>query len=294
MLSFVGLLRMNRLSCIVALGLVLASGGAQAQLLPGFNFDSRQFRIEQLSENHLRLIGEVEIDGDGYQFFADRVDLFTDESRLVATGNVVYSADGGRVAADRVEFDTAQLTAVFYNASGSVNLGDEVERSMFGTQEPDMLFYGEMIEKLGPRTYRITKGGFTSCIQPTPRWHVTASSLTLNLNSYALLRNSVLKVKGVPVFYLPILYYPIQDDDRATGLLMPTYGTSTFRGQSLSNAFFWAIGRSHDATFLHDWFTQTGQGTGAEYRYVLGRGSQGRVRTYFLNERADYTLAGRS
>ena len=277
---------MNRLSCIVALGLVLASGGAQAQLLPGFNFDSRQFRIEQLSENHLRLIGEVEIDGDGYQFFADRVDLFTDESRLVATGNVVYSADGGRVAADRVEFDTAQLTAVFYNASGSVNLGDEVERSMFGTQEPDMLFYGEMIEKLGPRTYRITKGGFTSCIQPTPRWHVTASSLTLNLNSYALLRNSVLKVKGVPVFYLPILYYPIQDDDRATGLLMPTYGTSTFRGQSLSNAFFWAIGRSHDATFLHDWFTQTGQGTGAEYRYVLGRGSQGRVRTYFLNERA--------
>ena len=242
--------------------------------------------IEQLSENHLRLIGEVEIDGDGYQFYADQVDLFTDESRLVAVGNVVYSADGGRVAADRVEFDTAELTAVFYNASGSVNLGDEVERSMFGTQEPDMLFYGETIEKLGPRTYRITKGGFTSCIQPTPRWQVTASSLTLNLNSYALLRNSVLEVKGVPVFYLPVMYFPIQDDNRATGLLMPTYGTSTFWGQSLSNAFFWAIGRSHDATLFHDWFTQTGQGTGAEYRYLLGTGSQGQVRTYFLNERA--------
>ena len=28
------------------------------------------------------------------------------------------------------------------------------------------------------------------------------------------------------------------------------------RGQAISNAFFWAIDRSHDATFFHDWFTQ--------------------------------------
>ena len=32
----------------------------------------------------------------------------------------------------------------------------------------------------------------------------------------------------MPVLYLPAIYYPIQDDDRATGFLMPTYGTSTF------------------------------------------------------------------
>ena len=89
---------------------------------------------------------------------------------------------------------------------------------------------------------------------------MTASTVTLNLDNYALLRNSILSVKGVPVFYLPIMYYPIQEDGRATGLLIPTYGASTFRGQSLSNAFFWAINRSHDATLFHDWFTQTGQG----------------------------------
>ena len=29
------------------------------------------------------------------------------------------------------------------------------------------------------------------------------------------------------MFYLPMLYYPIQDDDRATGFLIPTYGAST-------------------------------------------------------------------
>ena len=54
----------------------------------------------------------------------------------------------------------------------------------------------------------------------------------MNLHDYALLNNAVIRVKDVPVFYLPVMYYPIQDDDRATGFLLPTYGRSTYRGQS--------------------------------------------------------------
>ena len=260
---------------------------ADAQF-PGLPFDSRQFTFDVLSENHLRLTGEVELEGpDGaWQFYADQVDIFTDESLLVAVGNVVYVGDGARLAADRAEINTEDLTGVFYNAAGSVNIGEEeIEPSMFGTQEPDMYFYGEQIEKRGPRTYHLAKGGFTSCIQPTPRWEMKSSAFTINLDDYVFLKNTVLHVKGVPVFYLPALYYPIQDDGRATGLLMPLYGASTYRGTSLSNAFFWALGRSQDVTFYHDWFTQTGQGSGAEYRYVQGPGSQGFMRTYFLNEK---------
>ena len=278
---------MMRAAVVLATLLTVALGmapSAWAQLFPGLPFDSRQFTFEVLSDNHLRLTGEVELEGDGWEFYADQVDLFTDESRLDAVGNVVYVGEGARLAAERAEINTEDLTGIFYSASGSVNMGEEVEHSMFGSQEPDMYFYGETIEKVGPRTYRLSKGGFTSCIQPTPRWELTSNSFTINLDDYALLRNTVLKVKGVPVFYLPIMYYPIQEDGRATGFLMPTYGTSTYRGSSLSNAFFWALGRSHDATFLHDWFTSRGQGSGAEYRYVRDRGSQGNLRTYFLNE----------
>ena len=285
---------MIRLACIVCLWLACAPGDVQAQLLPALPFNSRQFRIEQLGDNHVRLTGEVEITEDDYRFFADQVDVYVDESRLVAVGNVVYAGnDGARVAGDRAEFNTQDRTATFYDASGSVTLGEElIERSMFGTQEPDMLFYGEVIEKLGARSYRLTRGGFTSCVQPTPRWQMTASTLTLDLDSHALLRNAVLEVKGVPVLYLPFMYYPIPEEDRATGFLMPTYGASTFRGQSLSNAFFWAAGRSQDATFYHDWFPRSGQGRGAEYRYTRGGGSQGRLRAYFLNERETSLTVG--
>ena len=82
-------------------------------------------------------------------------------------------------------------------------------------------------------------------------------------------------------------------DDRSTGFLMPTYGTSTFRGKAISNAFFWAINRSQDATFLHDWYSQTGQGVGAEYRYLAAPGSEGQLRFYNLREHeATYTEGG--
>jgi LPS-assembly protein len=117
--------------------------------------------------------------------------------------------------------------------------------------------------------------------------------VVINLNDYAIARNMLLRVKGVPLMYLPIIYYPIKDEDRATGFLLPTYGTSTLRGQALSNAFFWAIGRSQDATFFHDWFTRTGQGMGAEYRYVAGQASYGNFRFYHLDQhQAEFTQSG--
>jgi len=158
------------------------------------------------------------------------------------------------------------------------------DRSFFGTQEPDAMFRGDEVHKLGPDTYKIVRGAFTTCVQPTPRWEMVAGSITLKVNDHALMTNSTLRVKGVPVMYLPVFYYPVQDDDRATGFLLPMYGASTIKGQSLSNAFFWAINRSQDATFTHDYYSRTGQGVGGEYRYELGGGNRANATVNFLKE----------
>jgi LPS-assembly protein len=96
------------------------------------------------------------------------------------------------------------------------------------------------------------------------------------------------------MLYVPILYYPTKRENRATGFLLPTYGSSTIRGHSISNAFFWAIDRSQDATITHDWFSQAGQGVGTEYRYNWGDGSDGNIRTYLLNQRALAASSGSS
>jgi LPS-assembly protein len=252
-------------------------------------------RFEQVTANHWRLAGNVELalPGATFKFFADEVDYYLDTSRLVASGNVVFADADGRIAADQVDFNAATGTGTFRNASGSMRISSGVNLADFAGQEPDVYFYGEVVEKLGVRRYRLTRGAFTTCVQPTPRWEVTSKTVTINLDDYAFARNMVLKVKGVPVLYLPAIYYPIQSDDRATGFLLPTYGASTVRGQAVTNGFFWAINRSQDATLVHDWYTRSGQGAGGEYRYVASDQSQGNVRIYsFQRKETTFTRGG--
>ncbi len=274
---------------LAALTVVLAAP-AGAQIVPGWN--SKQFTWERLDAERIRLVGEIEIEGDpgganaGQKFFADELELNTRTGDLTARGNVVFKTPTTQISADSVTFNTKTRLGRFVNAYGIAELGERGarNRSMFGTLEPEIYFQGEAIEKIGPDKYRLRDGAFTTCVQPTPRWEIVSGNATINLHDYAILSNAVIRVKDVPVFYLPMLYYPIQDDDRATGILIPTYGASSARGQSISNAFFWAINRSQDATFLHDWLFSRGTGLGAEYRYMLAPQSQGNLRYYYLNE----------
>jgi LPS-assembly protein len=278
-----------RLFAVAACVLAVASP-AFAQLgVADTGFETcKQFKYEKLSltpgKAYVKLNGAVECANGDLKVFADQLEYWADTHKVVLTGNVTFRDKDAQVSADRAEFNSETRLGTFFNASGFARVAQGPKRDALGGQEPDVYFYGDTIEKIGEDTYRITHGGFTTCVQPTPRWQITSGSTTLRLDHYAFLTNALIKAKGVPVFYLPALYYPIQKGDRATGILMPTYGTSTYKGFTLSNAFFWAISRSQDATLMHDWFKQRGQGFGAEYRYIEGPGSTGYAKFYNLRE----------
>ena len=237
-------------------------------------------------------IGHVEMDrGGDTKIYADDVRMYTGEDRAIATGNVLFAQGNNRIAAERAEFNTETRLGTFYNAWGLATVKAQPQAARPGTiaapintQENVVYFFGEKIEKIGPKKYRITNGGFSTCVQPTPRWDLHAGTVLLNVDHYTLLTNAVMTVKGVPMLYLPILYYPTKREDRATGFLIPTYGTSSLRGQSIHDAFFWAINRSQDATIMHDWYSKTGQGVGSEYRYNFGPGANGNLLASMLDE----------
>jgi LPS-assembly protein len=258
-------------------------GGCRTDLL-------RALRSTSVDGNHYVLNGTadepVEIVCDDVQLFANHVELFNDENRFVAIGDVLFVSGTSRISAERLEFNTRTKTGTFYNASGTTIIRDKSQPGQFGAQEPNAFFWGEELHKVGQTKYRIVRGGFTTCVQPTPRWEIASGSMTIALDDYALLRNSLFKVKGVPLLYLPAFYYPLEEDDRSTGFLMPIYGTSTIRGQSISTPFFWAISRSQDATFTYDWFSKAGRAVTGEYRYVLSPGSSGNAAFNLLDERA--------
>ena len=289
---------MHKTLSVAAYGcaVLLAAAPAVAQQAPT-NSKIVADNQERIAENHYRYTGHFELQQGETTLYADEAEVFRDEDRAIATGNVVFKQGTNQIAADRADFNIKTRLGTFYNATGMATFQPARQQTRAGGiapppmtgQNTDVYFFGETIEKVGPKKYKITKGGFTTCVQPTPRWNLNADTVMLSVDSYTLLRQAVLNVKGVPMLYLPFLYYPTKKDQRATGFLLPTYGSSTLRGQQLHNGFFWAINRSQDATIMHEFYSRIGQGVTGEYRYNYAN-SNGELSTHMLDQHeATYT-----
>ena len=277
---------------LCGLALLICAVPVHAQPLPGYQNTLAYSRVK-VGENHWKLIGGVELEQTDTKIFADEVELFLDENRAIATGNVVFTQGANRIAADRADFNTATRLGTFYNARGIATVKPPRQRVTPGGvapppvagQDNDVYFFGETVEKIGPKKYKIINGGFSTCVQPTPRWDLTAGEVILNIDHYTILKEPTLNVKGVPLFYLPFpVYYPTKKEDRATGFILPTYGITSLRGQQLHNAFFWAINRSQDATFEHQFFSKVGQEVAGEYRYNYGPLEYGSLNAQLLDQ----------
>src|SRR4051812_28910011 len=101
--------------------LALATNAA-AQALPGWN--TKQFSFERIDADRVRLMREVEIEGEagtpnaGQKFFADDLQMNIKTGELIAIGNVVFSTPTARIAADSVTFNTKTSVGTFHNATG--------------------------------------------------------------------------------------------------------------------------------------------------------------------------------
>jgi LPS-assembly protein len=212
---------------------------------------------------HRLLKGNVEIICDDTRLYADEVECITDSEWVYARGHVLFQQPQIRINADSARMNRRTHLGTFNAVQGSMRTHDlKPQSDQFGQVEPDVIFQGQTLEKTGPRTYKLSDGEITTCTQPTPRWQMGLTDAIITPGKHVVMKNLVLRVKDVPVLYFPWMYYPINKEGRSTGFLMPSYGSSSVTGFHLSNAFFWAIDRSQDATFYHDYYKKAGQGFG--------------------------------
>jgi LPS-assembly protein len=225
---------------------------------------------EQVAKGHVKAEGYVDLRSGDVHLTADRVEFWDEEMRVVAEGNVVFEQGDQKIIATRLEADLKTKTGRFFNAHGRAGA--------------DLYFYGDIIEKESEDTYVIEGGAFTSCAQPTPRWEFTAGKARMKRDHHVALHHPLLKLKSVPIFYAPFLYYPIDEQGRATGFLLPQIGNSSLKGFIFNEAFFWAINRSMDATIAYERYSEVGNGAAVEYRYVASEASRGEVNTFFIDD----------
>jgi hypothetical protein len=297
----------DRLSILIAAVVAMAAlpAMAQAQEAAAFAdcklYSLRRSSLVPASDQPNRMVATgsanqpVVITCDETVLSADRIEYERDTQLITAIGQVLFQQRDVRIIASRVEMNGKTKLGTFYEASGQAQLGAQPsQKSLFGNLEPDVYFSGKVLAKVGPKTYTLTDGTLTTCVQATPRWEMRTSKGTMVLDRHALLRNMVLKVKDVPLMYVPFMYYPINTDGRSTGFLMPSYSTDTIAGSGIDNAFFLVMGRSSDALFTHKWSSKSGHTLATEYRYVTAPGSQGTARFLMQNQRELFDSSGRS
>ncbi len=230
-------------------------------------------RAERVERNGSRVIleGYAQLAYGTLRLQADRIEIDEDALTLTAAGNVVFERRNEKVVAESVTADLERSTAVFENARGILG--------------QDFHFVAERLEELEDGAFVIERGAFTTCAQPTPRWNFTASRAIVRPQKHVWLRNVSFRLMNTPLFFFPTLYYPIEEDRRQTGFLIPRYSRSDTRGHLISQGFFWAINRSMDATVSLDHFTVAGTGLGLDHRYRGDSGSRGNFQGFVINDK---------
>jgi LPS-assembly protein len=113
----------------------------------------------------------------------------------------------------------------------------------------------------------IDNGVYTRCEPGNNSWVVEGSSIVLNQASgRGLARDVKLRLGNVPVMYLPVISFPI-NDERATGFLAPIIGTTRDGGLDVSTPYYLNLAPNYDATLTPRIMTDRGIMLGVEGRY---------------------------
>lgn len=224
--------------------------------------------IEQEKQGSIyKLKGQVEIDYGTYVLRGDSMEYNSDSGQVKAEGHIVLDGGPGdeHVEASRAEYNIHTEVGRFENVRGSAGLRVKNRRMLLTSSSP-FLFSGKTVEKTGPNRYVVFHGTITTCQEPRPKWEFAAGKVTVEAGGYATIYNSVFRVEGVPVLYLPWVTYPVEREMRKSGFLMPHIGHSSIKGTILGDSYYWAISRSMDVTFGADYYSRRGWAPQFEFR----------------------------
>lgn len=120
----------------------------------------------------------------------------------------------------------------------------------------------------GPDKKRLKSATYTTCEAGRDDWFLKASDLELdNYSKSATAWNARIVFKGIPILYTPWINFSFINQ-RKSGLLTPTVGTTSKSGFEVSLPYYWNIGPDRDATLAARYLSKRGVQLQGEYRYL--------------------------
>ncbi|MBO9667119.1 MAG: LPS assembly protein LptD [Bdellovibrio sp.] len=207
----------------------------------------------------IELQGNVQIVYQGQHIKADKAIVYLRTRRAELVGNVEISDTKSTIVGDQVSLDYENNTGLIHN--GFVSSGP-------------VTFSGSLLEKTGDSEFIVSTADYTTCTNCPASWSFSGSTVRAEMGGYAYIKNAILRVSDVPVFWLPYLVVPLKSD-RQSGVLTPGFEVSKDGGFTFYIPYFWAISRSTDATITAKNYERRGLKGMLEYRYMLNEDSSG-------------------
>ncbi len=202
--------------------------------------------------------GNVDVRYGTYRLQADKITIYEAEGRMVAEGSVVFDeTNNQRITGASGEFNYKTKLGFFVDSTGFTNQTND------GTV---LYFTADRVERVAENEFVVINGKFTACEENVPKWSFTAGRAVIKPNDKVKLTNAQFRIKDIPLIPLPYASIPIEQRDRQSGFLTPSFGFSANKGFRLSTAYYQTLGRSADVTFRGDLYASRGIGYGADVR----------------------------
>ena len=231
------------------------------------------------------------------------VDVQADNAQLVGKGtsifkgNVVVKRGGQELTTDRATYNQSSgiVTAQNRMRLRDKNIILDAEQAEWSLNSDEGVLIdaeyllrrshargkANYVSKNGASETDLYSASYTTCLKDDNFWSLKASEVNLDhKEAVGSATDVIVRIKDVPVFYTPYITFAL-DDERKSGLLVPSIGSSSETGLDIQTPFYWNIAPGSDATITPRYMSDRGLQINGEYRYIYEQG-KGEVNLGFL------------
>ncbi|OHC61456.1 MAG: hypothetical protein A3H93_07540 [Rhodocyclales bacterium RIFCSPLOWO2_02_FULL_63_24] len=223
--------------------------------------------------------GNVELRKRNSILQSDRLTYWQQADEMEAEGNVRLSRDGDRVRGPKMRMKMDDSTGFIEQPEYSIRRIKTGSAATLWTGNEERLTSNlttgqgtaARMDFEGEGKYRLTDATYSTCTPPAgsdPDWFARTTDLRLDYgDEEGSARNATLYFKGAPILYSPWLSFSL-NNERKSGLLTPTFGSTSSGGVEYTQPFYWNIAQNMDATIAPRFMAKRGTLWNGEYRYL--------------------------
>lgn len=218
---------------------------------------------------------------------ADRLTYRHPIDEVEAEGNVLLKRDDDVMSGPYLRLKVSDKLGYFDRPQYSIKRVPKSKPTQAGmlrpAPRPPVTGSGEAsrIDFEGEGQYRLKQATFSTCEPSRRDWYVDADEIELDYNDETgKAHGSRIVFKDTPILYSPWMSFSL-NNKRKSGLLAPTFGSTTTSGLELTVPWYWNIAPNMDAIIAPRILTRRGVQVRSEFRY-LNYSYNGEARVEYL------------